>query len=374
MKNNRLFLDIHAIQILPPSNVNRDDTGSPKTARFGGVTRARVSSQAWKKAMRDYFCKNGQEFRLGIRTKRILNYVISRILEKGIASERHEYQDKVAAVLENAGYKYSRKKQELDALYFFSNEQIDKLAEFTQNERYIKKYDTDSEKKKIKKEITNLLKEEDTIAIDIALFGRMLAGTPLLKEEASSQVAHAISTHEVQTEYDYFIATDDDNNAGAAMIETNEFNSSTLYRYANVAVHEFLHQMKDDKELTARALRLYIEAFAKSMPTGKCNSYANQTFPQALLVILRDDRPISFVGAYENAVKTKNGYTEESVRRLFTEGKKADKFVHKPVASLCLLADDTWYPSEGEAIFKGNKEKGMPELLEDFSNQLVALL
>lgn len=374
MKNNRLFLDIHAIQILPPSNVNRDDTGSPKTARFGGVTRARVSSQAWKKAMRDYFCKNGQEFRLGIRTKRILNYVISRILEKGIASERHEYQDKVVAVLENAGYKYSRKKQELDALYFFSNEQIDKLAEFTQNERYIKKYDTDSEKKKIKKEITNLLKEEDTIAIDIALFGRMLAGTPLLKEEASSQVAHAISTHEVQTEYDYFIATDDDDNAGAAMIETNEFNSSTLYRYANVAVHEFLHQMKDDKELTARALRLYIEAFAKSMPTGKCNSYANQTFPQALLVILRDDRPISFVGAYENAVKTKNGYTEESVRRLFTEGKKADKFVHKPVASLCLLADDTWYPSEGEAIFKGNKEKGMPELLEDFSNQLVALL
>ena len=375
MKNNHLFLDIHAIQILPPSNVNRDDTGSPKTARFGGVTRARVSSQAWKKAMRDYFCKNGQEFRLGIRTKRILNYVILRILEKGISSDRHEAQDKVAAVLENAGYKYSRKKQELDALYFFSNEQIDKLAEFTQNERYIKKYDTDSEKKKIKKEIINLLKE-DTIEIDIALFGRMLAGTPLLKEDASSQVAHAISTHEVQTEYDYFIAKDDwvSDDDGAAMIETNEFNSSTLYRYANVAVHEFLHQMKDDKELTARALRLYIEAFAKSMPSGKCNSYANQTFPQALLVILRDDRPISFVGAYENAVKAKNGYTEESVRRLFTEGRKADKFVHTPVASFCLLADDTWYPSEGEAVFTGNKEKEMTELLDDFSNQLVALL
>ena len=181
----------------------------------------------------------------------------------------------------------------------------------------------------------------------------------------------------MQTEYDYFIAKDDlasDDNAGAAMIETNEFNSSTLYRYANVAVHEFLRQMKDDKELTAQALRLYIEAFTKSMPSGKCNSYANQTLPQALLVILRDDRPISFVGAYENAVKAKNGYTEESVRRLFSEEKRADKFVHKPVASFCLLADDTWYPSEGEAVFTGNKEKGMTELLDDFSNQLVALL
>ena len=65
MSNGRLFLDIHAIQVLPPSNVNRDDTGSPKTARYGGVVRARVSSQSWKKAMRDYFCENGQNFQMG---------------------------------------------------------------------------------------------------------------------------------------------------------------------------------------------------------------------------------------------------------------------------------------------------------------------
>lgn len=251
----------------------------------------------------------------------------------------------------------------LSALFFLGAQQADALAEAA----------ISGEKDKAK--LSKLLKTNPEI--DIALFGRMLADDPTKNEDASSQIAHAISTHEVQTEYDYFIAKDDlasDDNAGAAMIETNEFNSSTLYRYANVAVHEFLHQMKDDKEVTARALRLYIEAFTKSMPSGKCNSYANQTFPQALLVILRDDRPISFVGAYENAVKAKNGYTEESVRRLFTEGKKADKFVHTPVASFCLLADDTWYPSEGEAVFTGNKEKGITELLDDFSNQLVALL
>ena len=52
---NSLFIDVHILQTVPPSNINRDDTGSPKSARFGGVKRARVSSQAWKKATRDLF-------------------------------------------------------------------------------------------------------------------------------------------------------------------------------------------------------------------------------------------------------------------------------------------------------------------------------
>lgn len=374
MKTNRLFLDIHAIQILPPSNINRDDTGSPKTAQFGGVTRARVSSQAWKKAMRDYFCNYGQDFKLGVRTKKILDYIVKIILEKKYYDTEEDARKNAITLLENAGYKF--KKKELYAIYFFSNAQIDKLIKFTQEPKYIKKYEKDSEKKKIKKELTELLKN-DSIEIDVAFFGRMLAHNPLLNEDASSQVAHAISTHEVQTEYDYFTAKDDlasEDNAGAAMIETNEFNSSTLYRYANVAVHEFLHQMKDNKEVTARALQLYIEAFAKSMPTGKSNSYANQTIPQALFVILRDDRPISFVGAYENAVKAKNGYTEESVQRLFTEETKAEKFVHVPVASYCLLADDGWYPSEMETTFTGTKEMSITTLLDDISNQIMKLL
>ena len=181
----------------------------------------------------------------------------------------------------------------------------------------------------------------------------------------------------MQTEYDYFTAGDDladQGNAGAAMIETNEFISSTLYRYANVAVHEFLKQMHGDKDLTARALRLYIEAFANSMPTGKSNSYANQTLPQALLIELRDDRPISLVSAYENPVKAKNGYTEESVKRLFVEANRANKFVHKPIASFCLLDNDAWYPAEAENAFEGVKEDGVNSLLDDFSKELIKIM
>ena len=50
--NKNLYMDINVLQTVPSSNINRDDTGSPKTAIYGGVTRSRVSSQSWKRAMR----------------------------------------------------------------------------------------------------------------------------------------------------------------------------------------------------------------------------------------------------------------------------------------------------------------------------------
>lgn len=361
MSNGRLFLDIHAIQVLPPSNVNRDDTGSPKTARYGGVVRARVSSQSWKKAMRDYLKEFGDNFCIGVRTVKVRDYIVSKMLAKDTALSQETAEKKAEEVLKAAGMKL--KDGKLSALFFIGAKQAEALAEAAI------KGETDKEK------LSAAMK--DNPEIDIALFGRMLADDPTKNEDASSQVAHAISTHEVQTEYDYFTAGDDladKDNAGAAMIETNEFNSSTLYRYANVAVHEFLKQMHGDKDLTARALRLYIEAFANSMPTGKSNSYANQTLPQALLIELRDDRPISLVSAYENPVKAKNGYTEESVKRLFVEANRANKFVHKPIASFCLLANDAWYPAEAENAFEGVKEDGVNSLLDDFSKELIKIM
>lgn len=359
MNKNHLFLDIHAIQVLPPSNINRDDTGSPKTAQFGGVTRARVSSQAWKKAIRDYFRDFGGEFHVGIRTMKIQEYIVGKILGKEASITEEEANKKAEAIFKAAGLKV--KNGNLSALFFLGDAQADALAEAA------------IAGVSDKKELGSILKNNPEI--DIALFGRMLADDPSQNEDASSQVAHAISTHAVQTEYDYFTAKDDlstKENVGAAMIETNEFNSSTLYRYANVAIHEFMRQMNDDKNTAIKALRLYIEAFVKSMPTGKSNSYANQTYPQALLILIRDDRPISFVGAYENPIKSSKGYVEESIKRLFSEEARAQKFVHKPVAAFSLLVDDTWYPNENIHIAK--TEKNLEDLLNNMTEELANIL
>ncbi|MBD3949621.1 type I-E CRISPR-associated protein Cas7/Cse4/CasC [Tuanshanicoccus lijuaniae] len=348
MTNNRLFLDIHAIQSVPPSNINRDDTGSPKTAEYGGARRARVSSQSWKRAMRRYFNENSEQANLGKRTVEIVQFVSDKIREIDPTIDFERSMEMAEEVVSNAGIK--TKNQKTKALFFIGNEQGRKLAEAAIN---------NIDDKKI---LTEILK--DNPAIDIALFGRMVATDASLNEDASSQVAHAISTHAVQTEFDFYTAVDDlrpDDKAGAGMLGTIEYNSSTLYRYANVSVHELLNQLKD-KESVINTLTLFVEAFTNSMPKGYVNSFANQTLPKAVLVILRNDRPVNLVGAFEKPIRSKEGYVNKSIERMFRENKKVEKFVNQPVKAFYLKIEDNGFDETGLSIVDSIAE--MKEMLE----------
>ena len=150
--------------------------------------------------------------------------------------------------------------------------------------------------------------------MDMALFGRMVASDPSLNYDAAAQVAHSISTHAVQNEFDYFTAVDDcapEDSAGAGHLGTVEYNSSTLYRYATVNMVELTHLLGAEK--AAQAVRVFGEAFIRSMPTGKQNSFANRTLPDAVYVTLREDQPVNLCGAFEKPVrKSEEGYAEPS--------------------------------------------------------------
>ena len=346
MKTNNLYLDIHAIQSVPPSNINRDDTGSPKTAQYGGATRARVSSQCWKKAMRDYFLSHGDAGKVGVRTKDIVTYVAEKIREKDAMKSVDEAMEMADKVINLAGV--STKDYKAKALFFLGNKQAEELAMAAL--RNVQD----------KNEIKMILKENP--AIDVALFGRMVADEPTLNEDASCQVAHAISTHAVSGEYDYFTAIDDlspEDNAGAGMIGTIEYNSSTLYRYADIAVHELCRQL-GSKEAAISAVTLFIEAFIKSMPTGKVNTFANQTLPQGIIVTLRSDRPVNLVSAFEEPVQAKGGYAKESMAKLAAEYKKAAKMVQPEIASFVLTLEE-----ESPLAAVGKQEKNLDALLHD---------
>ncbi|MFR8927657.1 type I-E CRISPR-associated protein Cas7/Cse4/CasC [Peptoniphilus senegalensis] len=356
MKKNNLYLDINVIQTLPPSNVNRDDTGSPKTAQYGGVRRARVSSQSWKRAIRKYFNEKCENSNLGIRSYKIPEYVVSKIREIDNNLSEEEALKMAEDVLNNAGVKIEKHKTK--ALFFIGKNQAENLARAAVN------------KVKDKKLLRDILK--DDLTIDIALFGRMLANDSILTEDASCQVAHAISTHAVETEFDFFTALDDlqkDDENGAGMLETIEYNSSTLYRYANVAVHEFVRQLSD-KEETINALKLFVEAFAKSLPTGKVNTFANTTIPSFIIVTLREDRPVNLVSAFENPVKAyKNkGFVEESVEKLLKEYKKSEKFVEEPLATFCLSLN------EFNSIDGIKVEDNFKALLKDLEEKLGEII
>lgn len=359
MKTNNLYLDIHAIQSVPPSNLNRDDTGSPKTAKYGGATRARVSSQCWKKAMREYFCKHVEKGDLGKRTKYIVKCVADKIIENFPEGEKNA-TELATAVLKNAGFTIN-KDGKSDVLFFIGNKQACELAELA-----IRGIE---DQEKICKALNA------NMAIDIALFGRMVAKEKnkkvKLTKDASCQVAHAISTHAVSGEYDYFTAIDDlspEDNAGAGMIGTIEYNSSTLYRYADIAVHELYHQL-GNKEAAISAVTLFIEAFIKSMPTGKVNTFANQTLPQGIIVTLRSDRPVNLVSAFEEPVQAKGGYAKESMAELAAEYKKAAKIVQPEIASFVLTLDE-----DSPLAAVGKQEKNLDALLHDVGGTIEQTL
>ena len=381
MSKEKLFLDIHVIQTLPPSNINRDDTGSPKTAVYGGVRRARVSSQAWKKAMRDYFKDKADNGYLGVRSKRIVEYVAKKILEIDETLSFEEAEKKSLEAFTSAGFTVTEENK-LPTLFFLGDRQASDFARAA--------VDNVKDAAILHKII------KDNVSIDIALFGRMIADKDLnrviskenkkskkiidngeneissisLNEDASAQIAHAISTHGVQTEFDYFTALDDlskDAKPGVAMIDTIEYNSSTLYRYGNVALHEFYHQMKENKEETKKAIILFVEAFLKSLPSGKINSFANQTIPSSVVVSLRKDRPVSLVSAFETPIKTKlsqEGYVNESIEAMFKEYQKIQRFVDKPEISFYLNL------SEGHVLEGAKEEINLSNLLNDLGKEL----
>lgn len=318
MKNNRIYVDFHILQTVPPSCVNRDDTGSPKTAIYGGSVRSRVSSQAWKHAMRQYFHDIFTEEEIGKRTKHIVKMVSDEIL---LLDSNADAEKMAVHALKEAGLKINDKKKQSEALFFMSNAQARALAAL------------EIEGCKEKKLYKEVIKSEPSY--DMVLFGRMVATDPSLNYDAASQVAHSISTHAVRTEYDYFTAVDDcapEDNAGAGHLGTTEFNSSTLYRYATVNVCELAKHLKND---TAKVVRGFAEAFIFSMPDGKQNTFANRTLPDIVYVTVRKDQPLNLCGAFEEPVRSNNGYVKESAKRLIDHANNMyNEYVSEPVIKL----------------------------------------
>jgi CRISPR system CASCADE complex protein casC len=298
--------------------VNRDDTGAPKTAIFGGFPRQRVSSQSWKRAIRRYFETHLDSSSVGFRTKYALELIVNEVqrlapdLPKGQAIEGAEKVFKLAKIKLNDpkgtkldGDDTSREKlKNTGYLLFLSPFQITNIAQAV----------IDADKSPIKAaDAKRLLNSQHSI--DIACFGRMVADNPSFNVDAAVQVAHALGIHESVPEFDYFTAVDDvsedRDDTGAGMLGTVQMMSSTLYRFATINV-DSLHANLGSTDAANAAIRAFLEAFVVSMPTGKQNTFANNTLPELVYVAVRDDRSVSLVNAFEDPVMA----TTEASRRI----------------------------------------------------------
>lgn len=350
----RTIIDIHALQTVPPSNLNRDDTGSPKTALFGGVTRARVSSQAWKRATRMMFRDIATDDLLGVRTMKVVALLASKMheLEPDIAQDQVEAA--AIEILTAADVKVAKPKarkgekeklEQAPALVFFSTAQVKNLAQLGVDALAsgdVKAFVKDrGNKKKIREAAVQ------DASVDISLFGRMVADVSYLSVDAAAQVAHAISVHDTPTEADYFTAVDDIREAdedggedsGAAMIGTIEFNSSTLYRYATVNVNALAANL-GNVEATRIGVEAFVRAFLTSMPSGKMNTFANRTLPEVVVVQVRDSQSVNLVGAFEEPVRGAR-VSDVATARLAAWSRKIDeKYGTTPVKSWVISLSD----------------------------------
>ncbi len=308
-----MLIQIHILQNYAPSNLNRDDTGSPKTAYFGGVPRGRISSQCLKRSIRlseTFKAAFEAENLLAKRTKRLPELI--RVELQALGADEEAVNAIVARVPE-IGSESGRDKGKVEEgeavktrqLIFIGQNEIRPMAE-----KLFKLYQEKGLKawKKLDiKEITRALGKSTPCSIDVAMFGRMTTSEAFENVQAAVQVAHALSANTVEQEFDYFTAVDDlqpNEETGAEMIGDVEYNSSTYYKYINVHWEGLVKNLGDDKAVARRAVLALLEAAALAQPSGKQNTFAAQNLPDLILVEVRKKNlPVSYANAFIEPVR-----------------------------------------------------------------------
>ncbi|PQQ42105.1 type I-E CRISPR-associated protein Cas7/Cse4/CasC [Photorhabdus luminescens] len=285
------FIQLHLLTSYAPSNLNRDDLGRPKTARMGGFERLRVSSQSLKRHWRtsELFEQVLSE-NIGIRTKRFGIKVFDALVSAGV---KERSAKALAATIAGVFGKTKKDALEIEQLAHISpaeQRSVMSLIEVLAKEN-----------RAPTAEELHLLKTKQT-AVDIALFGRMLASSPAFNVEASCQVAHAISVHSVVIEDDYFTAVDDLNDGkedtGSAHIGELGFAAALFYSYICINKTQLIKNLDGDETLANKAIKALTEAAVKVSPTGKQNSFASRAYASFALAEKGEQQPRSLSVAF----------------------------------------------------------------------------
>lgn len=414
LRKKNTFLQLHILTAYPPSNLNRDESGMPKTAKFGGVERGRISSQCNKywyrnsdifKSLTDYTDKKSLRTRKYVAAK-----FAPKLEELGVAVD--DIKIWASDVYNLLGGKVSEDAsdndtEELDGTE--TEEDAGKWAEFAHNQvivisaaevkalesiaadiaAYVKKEDypkyidevvkcriRNEEKKKTQKKneknvrksqakknraADELTKQIDNYAkdysrsVDISLFGRMSASHPDWNVEAACQVAHSITVHPIINEVDYFTAVDDLNKQGAALVSSAGFNSGLYYLYVCLDTKSLLENLKNEKDLAKDVVEALVYSLIAVSPGGKQNSHASRALASFVLAEKGPVQPRSLAAAFLKPIRGEN---------LLPDSIKAITKVKEDF--------DTAYPfaKPVEHIFDVHNRKGTCETLAEFCRSI----
>ena len=339
------LLELHILQSLPASCVNRDDLNSPKSAVFGGSIRGRVSSQCWKRSIREMCKELWPTLFAGQRTKLIIPRVAEILREANIAEDQIV---KLAQLTANAIGKEKEEKKgkkgkkgavdmmaavdqpvvaeapaenengKLATLVFLTDREIRSVAlaiaaAATENPKI-----EDKDLKKVAATAVKSVRLED--GADVAFHGRMMASNHDLSLEGVASFSQALTTHKAEAELDFFSALDDlqkKAEMGAGMTGIQEFISGTFYRYVSINLSLLdEHLAALSKEDRAKTLRAFVQSVIQAFPSAKKNSFAAQVFPEYVLGTVRTGQQIQLINAFEKPIVSKNGLMDESIKTL----------------------------------------------------------
>lgn len=323
-------VEFHILQSFPVTCLNRDDVGSPKTAVVGGVTRARVSSQCWKRQVRMMLHELG--VKIGTRSKLVNQQIAAKCREHGATDEQAQSCGDVIA-----------KAIVKDTLYFFTDTEVEEFAKYAQSKNFDAGAVSDKDIQKLSKKALKLAVD----GLDIALFGRMVAQAPELNVQAASSFSHAISTHAVNNEIEFFTALDDLDTA-AGHLDNLEFSSATYYRYVSLDLGQLYESLQGEDlpksvEAFTKALFLAIPVARQSTMSGACGwDYAKVLVRTGQCVQLSFDKP----------VRAKDGFLEPSIAALKSDLEKKEKLF------------GSLFGKKMEFEVGGKDNEGIDELLE----------
>jgi CRISPR system Cascade subunit CasC len=354
----KALLELHILQNYAPSNLNRDDTGSPKDAFFGGYRRARISSQSLKRAMRTHVREQKllDPKNLAERTQLLVEAVTTRL--KALGRDTTSSEAAIQAGIQGLGLKIEDGKAQY--LIFLGSSELDRIAQIIHENwdalsaivaessdgkkaKEVKKAAKDAVPDDVKKALSKAMhsRGEGGDAVDVALFGRMLADMPNKNQDAACQVAHAISTNKVEREFDFFTAVDDLKNqndeadAGAGMLGTVEFNSACYYRYLVIDLEQLRGNLQNDTELVKKGLEAFLTAAILSEPSGKQNTFAAHNPPSFIALTTRGNAsPRNLANAFEQPARpyldetgrTTLNLTQASLKQLTEQWHKLEAF------------------------------------------------
>lgn len=361
-----MLIEIHMLKNYPATNLNRDETGAPKSFIYGGALRGQITSQCLKRIWRmdEQFREELGKENFGIRTRKMPQEVEERLLSMGVNAE---FASAMRTKLTGLGNKENKKTETGDTAQnmFFSERDIDTIAEVARE-----MLDSCADVKAIEdlpfKDIEKEIRKKNVypITVDMALFGRMVTSTAFANVEAAMHVAHAFSTHRVTVESDFMTGIDDligcgnSEGSGAAFMGDVDFTSACYYIYAQIDLDIFgqnLAGLSNRDEVVRKVVPALLRTMAFSNPSGKQSSFAGHVLPSAIMVECKDVKlSNNLANAFANPIRPIGDMVLESINKLADETDMQDRCFGIPVKERIWFCVDKYHraPTSATKICK----------------------